>query len=187
MGWLSILSGSLLLAGVGAVLPLYAASEGFDELLIGLIFTVQAAASISVRLPFGHLIDRISRAAPILLVSITAASLATALLTAYSRYIWLTAMMGVLGVGISITVMGASVVIARHTDVGSRGSAMGFASMLRFTGFTVGPLLTATLTSTQSDIYTGYLLGFTGLGATALLTTLLGTYLGWRSEKDISR
>ncbi|MEE9585533.1 MAG: hypothetical protein V3W09_01380, partial [Nitrososphaerales archaeon] len=79
-------------------------------------------------------------------------------------------MMGVFGLGLALVFMSANVNIARGTNEANRGLIMGFASMFRFAGFTVGPWVGSLVVSSQASLEVGYAYGFVSLAVISLVS-----------------
>ncbi len=169
-GWISIFCISLLLAGVGVLAPLYARFYGFSEIFIGAIFTTQSLTGAFGRLPFGRRIDSADQMSRLMMVGLLVMALCTVGFGLSSSGIWLLLMMGVFGLGLALAFMSASVNIARGTSKINRGLAMGFASMFRFAGFTVGPWVGSLVVSSQPSLETGFAYGFISLASVSLVS-----------------
>jgi MFS family permease len=79
-------------------------------------------------------------------------------------------MMAFFGIGFSLAFMSATVNIARGTNVSNRGLAMGFGSMFRFAGFTVGPWLGSLVVSSHDSFNAGFTNGFIVMAAFSLVS-----------------
>ncbi|MFQ6134190.1 MAG: MFS transporter [Nitrososphaerales archaeon] len=169
-GWISIFCISLLLAGVGVLVPLYVRFNRFSEIFIGVLFTVQALTGAFGRLPFGHRIDSAGRVSSLMVLGLLVMALCTVGFALSSSWMWLLLMMGVFGLGLALAFMSASVNIARGTSVANRGLAMGFASMFRFAGFMVGPWVGSLVVSSQAVLEVGYAYGFVSMAVVSLVS-----------------
>ncbi len=169
-GWISMFGLSCLLAGISVLVPLYARFNAFSEVFIGILFTVQALTGAFGRFPFGHRIDSSGRVSRFIVLGLLAMALCTVGFALSPSRIWLLLMMGVFGLGIALVFMSANVNIARGTTEANRGLIMGFASMFRFAGFTVGPLVGSLVVSSQASLEVGYAYGFVSLAVLSLVS-----------------
>jgi|TARA_B100000315_G_scaffold89621_1_gene82367 MFS family permease len=169
-GWISIFCFSLLLAGVGVLAPLYVRFLGFNEFFIGALFTTQAITGAFGRLPFGRLIDSTQRITRFMEWGLLLMAMSTIGFVLSSDGGWLLLMMAFFGIGFSLAFMSATVNIARGTNVSNRGLAMGFGSMFRFAGFTVGPWLGSLVVSSHDSFNAGFTNGFIVMAAFSLVS-----------------
>ncbi len=185
IGWISIFCLSILVGGVSVLVPLYARFEAFSEVFIGVLFTVQSITGAFGRFPFGRLIDTAGGSTRLTALGLLVTALCTAGFAVSSSWMWLILMMGGFGLGSALTFMSTSVSIARETSNLNRGLAMGFASLFRFGGFTVGPWIGSVVASSQTNLEVGYIFGFLSLAATSLISVFLITVLeGFRRHRD---
>jgi len=99
---------------------------------------------------------------------------------------WLLLMMALFGLGFSLAFMSATVNIARGTNVSNRGLAMGFGSMFRFAGFTVGPWIGSLVASSQDSLNMGFTNGFIAMAFFSLISIpLLLIIENWHKGKDM--
>ena len=97
-------------------------------------------------------------------------------------------MMALFGLGFSLTFMSATVNIARETNVSNRGLAMGFGSMFRFAGFTVGPWIGSIVVSSQDSLNIGFTNGFIAIAAFTLVSIPLLVLIDFlRKDKEGER
>lgn len=169
-GWISIFGLSFLLAGISVLVPLYARFNAFSEVFIGILFTVQALTGAFGRFPFGHRIDSSGQVSRFIVLGLLAMALCTVGFALSPSRIWLLLMMGVFGLGLALVFMSANVNIARGTNETNRGLIMGFASMFRFAGFTVGPWVGSLVVSSQASLEVGYAYGFVSLAVLSLVS-----------------
>ena len=187
-GWISIFCFSLLLAGVGVLAPLYVKFLGFNEFFIGALFTTQALTGAFGRLPFGRLIDNTKRITHFMEWGLLIMAMSTIGFVLSSDGGWLLLMMALFGLGFSLAFMSATVNIARGTNVSNRGLAMGFGSMFRFAGFTVGPWIGSLVASSQDSLNVGFTNGFIAIASFSLVSIpLLLIIENWRKGKDIMK
>ncbi len=187
-GWISIFCFSLLLAGVGVLAPLYAMFIGYDEFFIGALFTIQAIMGAFGRILFGNLIDNTKRISRFIECGLLIMSITTIGFVFSSNGWWLMLMMALFGLGFSLTFMSATVNIARETNVSNRGLAMGFGSMFRFAGFTVGPWIGSIVVSSQDSLNIGFTNGFIAIAAFTLVSIPLLVLIDFlRKDKEGER
>jgi len=183
-GWISIFCFSLLLAGVGVLAPLYVRFLGFNEFFIGALFTIQAITSAFGRLPFGRLIDNTKRIIRFMEWGLLIMAVSTIGFVLSSDGGWLLLMMALSGLGFSLAFVSATVNIARGTNVSNRGLAMGFGSMFRFAGFTVGPWVGSLMVSNQTSLNIGFTNGFVAIASFSFVSVPLLILIDyWQKDK----
>jgi DHA1 family tetracycline resistance protein-like MFS transporter len=125
------------------VLPFLADHYGASGTLLGLLFTVYAAAQFVCAPLWGRLSDRIGRR-PVMLGTIAGTAVALALLALAPSLIWLF-VARILGGAFAANVSVATAYVADVTDEGERTRWMGMIGASFAIGFTLGPALGALL------------------------------------------
>jgi DHA1 family multidrug resistance protein-like MFS transporter len=170
IAWIAIFCISFLLSGVSVLIPLYSRINGFSELFIGALFSVQSLTGAFGIYPFANIIDNSIKLSRLISLGLIVMGICTFGFAFSSSEIWLILMMGIFGLGLSLTFIISGVIIAKHTDVNNRGLAMGFGSMFRFAGFAIGPWIGSFIVASQSNVDIGYSYGFISLGVLSLLS-----------------
>jgi MFS family permease len=181
LGCITTFCVSLLVAGISVLAPLYVRFNGFSEVFIGVLFTVQATTGAFGRFLFGNPIDRSDKVVILMAFGLLSMTLATIGFALSSSWLWLLLMMMLFGLGLALGFMSANVSIARRSNGGNRGLTMGFASMFRYAGFMVGPWIGSLVVSSQDILELGYSYGFMSLAGVAIVIILLIlTQVRWR-------
>jgi MFS family permease len=131
-------------------LPVFLRAEGLTEASVGLLISIFAVMSTSIRLIFGKLVQLFDRKR-IIAVSMLAVVLGVGLIPLMFSAVSFAVILAVFGLGFGMTQPLSMVMIADLTDPSQSGLAMG----LRFTSIMVASLL--------SPIFFGFLVGTFGL------------------------
>jgi MFS family permease len=156
---------------ISTLFPLYGKELGLTTAVIGTMFAFRAVASSSVRLPGGALAGRIgSRKLVIVAILIEATAIAGIASTDSKQALTLWLMLEGLAFGIFLT--SSQAYLAENTVAETRGSAIGFYSMVGGIGSTVAPLvlgLAGDLASIPTAFYIGSAFMLAGLAVMLLI------------------
>jgi MFS family permease len=148
-------------------LPVFLRAEGLTEASGGLLISVFAVTSTSIRLIFGKLVQLFDRK-KIIAVSMLAVALGAGLIPSMFSPVSFAVILAVFGLGFGMTQPLSMVMIADLTDPSQSGLAMG----LRFTALMVASLL--------SPIFLGFLVGTFGLTSAFYVAAVVVTLCGIR-------
>jgi MFS family permease len=148
-------------------LPVFLRAEGLTEASVGLLISVFAVTSTSIRLIFGKLVQLFDRK-KIIAVSMLAVALGAGLIPSMFSPVSFAVILAVFGLGFGMTQPLSMVMIADLTDPSQSGLAMG----LRFTALMVASLL--------SPIFLGFLVGTFGLTSAFYVAAVVVTLCGIR-------
>lgn len=152
-------------------LPLHARATGLSVEQIGIIFASQALVNVLLRVPFGHLSDRVDRGIMSAL-GLLACAVALALTGISSTMTTLTLCAGLLGAGMGLTFTALSSLIVVVMPPGQRGLGMGLYNSCIYLGMM--------LSSASMGIVikrTGFGTGFVIAGVVTFVMTALFSYL----------
>jgi MFS family permease len=148
-------------------LPVFLRAEGLTETSVGLLISIFAVMSTSIRLVFGKLVQLFDRK-KIIAVSMLAVILGVGLIPLMFSAVSFAVILAVFGLGFGMTQPLSMVMIADLTDPSQSGLAMG----LRFTAIMVASLL--------SPIFFGFLVGTFGLTSSFYLAAFVVALCGIR-------
>ncbi len=112
-----------------------------EEMRVGILVSAYGLVSTVLEPMVGALIDRIGRRKLLIQLGLLVVGVATLGYLMVGRYIWMLVLRIVQGAGLALTVPGTMALMAAVTQSETRGSAMGFLTMMRMLGFAVGPLI----------------------------------------------
>ena len=131
---------SLMYNAVTLFFPVYGADIGFDESQIGAAFTARGLASTGVRLPVGALTKHV-RALVLMVAGLLVSSLTIFSISASSRLILVSVLMGFQGVAYGVYLTSGNVYVAGNSDEDNRGTAMAVYSMFGNLSGIINPLI----------------------------------------------
>lgn len=124
---------------VATMFPLHARDLGISDAAIGTLFALRALASTSIRLPSGALTSRLG-SRTVLTAAIAIELVAVAALGLAGAGGAFAIVLALEGIGYGAFLASSQAYIAEHTTPETRGSSMGFFSMIGGVGNTVAPL-----------------------------------------------
>jgi len=151
-----------------AFFPLYARDAGISVSHTGFIFTTQAAANALVRIPAGHLQDRLSDRRRFILWGNILFGLSIALTGALRRELLLYLTFAAAGAAMAFTFTAIGTVLSESVEIRVRGLAMGGYNTCIYGGFMASA---ATIGIVMSHF--GYAAGFASAGAACALSTIV--------------
>ncbi len=148
-------------------LPLHASSQGLNVDQVGIIFAAQALVNVLLRIPFGHLSDRVDRGA-MTAIGLLVCVVALGLTGISNSVVGLVLSAGLLGggMGISFTALSAMVVVVMPPK--QRGLGMGLYNSCIY----LGMMLSSAIMGGVIRL-TSFRTGFIVAGAVTLLMTMV--------------
>ncbi len=159
--WMVTIGSCLAMGTFITFVPLFAKDQGISLGQIGLIFMVQAVFSALSRIPFGRLIDRVTRKDPLVAIGLLGltGSIGGVALASSIHVFFLCAMGAGVSMGLAFTSVGA--LIPEVVSADARGLAMGGYNSAIYLGMMMGSLVMGLLISR---------IGFSGAFYLAALT-----------------
>ncbi len=124
-----------------AFLPLYAQGLGLSRRAIGGLFALQALANMGMRVPVGHLSDRLGVRAPFTTAGMLAFAAGAAAIPALKGGLGLAAAVALTGFGQGVGAVAVGAALGEAVEPSVRGTAMGGYSMAVYGGMAAGSLL----------------------------------------------
>ena len=152
-------------------LPLHANSQGLNVDQVGIIFAAQALVNVLLRIPFGHLSDRVDRGV-MSAIGLVVCGVALGLTGISNSVVGLVLSAGLLGggMGISFTALSAMVVVVMPPK--QRGLGMGLYNSCIYLGMMLSSAVMGSVIR-QTSFRTGFIVA----GAVTLLMTMVFSYL----------
>lgn len=147
-------------------LPVYLHSIGYTPLQSGLVVSIATASYLLIQPAAGHLADKVSIRATVL-VGLLMASLAITAAT-FTSGLTLMAVIVIAGIGVGTVWTNSDTLISSMVDQRTLGASMGAAQSFKEFGDMIGPLLIGLLTQ-----FFGVRVGFVTCGLLALLLLIL--------------
>jgi len=174
----SFSTGFVLLA-YRSFIPLYLNNLGIDPSYIGILFTVQALASISVRIPIARYSDRTGRRAPFIIFGLLSMAASMVLIISTSNLLVILGWAAFLGFGNALVAIVSAVIIAEKAVKETRGVLFGIQSAATHSGQGVGAVFTGAVIESY-----GFEAGFRSVAIIAAATAL-AFIIGIRRTKAI--
>lgn len=171
--WVGIFSLYFTWGASSAFLPLYAHDLGLSIFAIGLLFTIQSGGNALARFPFGALSDKLGRRQPFLIFGMVLGSIATGFIPFIRSPYTLGGVAFFLGIGVGITGMSASALIAEAAPIESRGFAVGVYSTCFYAGMALSPAILGQVIEAYGFHMGFSLAAFVGLSGMVLVRSLL--------------
>lgn len=152
-------------------LPVYAHAQGFKPGQIGIIFASQAVVNTLLRIPLGHLCDKVERGV-MSAVGLAVCAAALVLTGMNSTMLGLSVCAGFLGLGMGISFTALSAMTAAVLPQGQRGLGMGLYNSCIYLGMMLSSATMGTLIH-ETSFRTGFIVA----GALTLVMTIAFTWL----------
>jgi MFS family permease len=129
------------------VIPLYVAqlpAPSFplpESVLVGMLISLYGLIFSMAQPVMGVISDHLRRRKVFILGGLVVMTGSTLAFTLASRYVDLLLIRSLQGVGVALMVPAALAVLSKSTEKHTRGGSMGFYSMMRMVGFSLGPLI----------------------------------------------
>lgn len=139
--WLVTLGSCFAMGTFVTFAPLHAQKRGIGVGEIGLLFMAQALVNAILRIPFGHLSDRLPRRSHLVTAGLTGFALSMAAFGYASRIFPLILAAAALGAGISAAFTAVGALISELVPADSRGMAMGGYNSCIYLGMMLGSVV----------------------------------------------